>query len=541
MWLGPLPLVAEGPRWRYVRLTCMINAQHFAITMARALEAIADRPDDIPGQKAALRALVALARLGEVMVTVGQGNLFVNRELVGPTLPGIEALASRLELHGVDEIRVAHKASAADLLTLLRALAERLIDHDPERNVEVRLQRSGSGSVAVRVSAAFAAITADNFPEPPLIELDPHAPDEEEPQETADVEEEERHRAVRASPDPRRAPHHDLLGGALDRISANPAAPDILDQLATAAQVIMLEQAQGGMSRVFHALEVLIGLEREAPEGPARRAFGITLKRLLTPPVLEQAAGLVLDPNTSQVATSVLVRAGGDGVEVLLKRLVEAPGARERRAYFDALKEAQSGVKQLIGLLNHQEWYVVRNAAELVGELLLEEAVPVLGNAMYHSDPRVRKAAAVAMARIGTPATVEFMRRALKEGEAEVKGLVAGAVAGRQSSALAMPLVLAAETETDAALRREYFRALGRIGTPDAIQALIKAVQPGGRFLRRRPPGPRIAAIDGLKLVGTPAAVGALEGLAEDPDREVRQAARLAVRELLGRSALPDA
>ena len=73
-------------------------------------------------------------------------------------------------------------------------------------------------------------------------------------------------------------------------------------------------------------------------------------------------------------------------------------------------------------------------------------------------------------------------------------------------------------------------RGLGRIGTPDALQALIKAVQPGGRFLNRKPAAPRLAAIEGLRAAANPAALGTLEGLAQDSDKEVRVAAERALR-----------
>jgi HEAT repeat protein len=74
--------------------------------------------------------------------------------------------------------------------------------------------------------------------------------------------------------------------------------------------------------------------------------------------------------------------------------------------------------------------------------------------------------------------------------------------------------------------------ALGRIGTPDAVQALIKVSQPAGRLFGRRPAALRVAAVEGLRLAATAAAVGTLEGLLGDGDRHVAGAAEDALREL---------
>ena len=83
--------------------------------------------------------------------------------------------------------------------------------------------------------------------------------------------------------------------------------------------------------------------------------------------------------------------------------------------------------------------------------------------------------------------------------------------------------VLAAE-EDDEGVLCEYYRALGRIGTPEAIDALVKAAQPGGRIFGRRPAEPRIAAVESLGNVGGTAARRALDALQEDGDKAVREA-----------------
>src|SRR4030042_1830830 len=73
---------------------------------------------------------------------------------------------------------------------------------------------------------------------------------------------------------------------------------------------------------------------------------------------------------------------------------------------------------------------------------------------------------------------------------------------GRARAGLAMPLVSAASSELDPGVLGEYYRALGRIGTPDAVAALVKAAQEAGGLLSRKPVGPRLAAVEALGLAG---------------------------------------
>jgi HEAT repeat protein len=95
-----------------------------------------------------------------------------------------------------------------------------------------------------------------------------------------------------------------------------------------------------------------------------------------------------------------------------------------------------------------------------------------------------------------------------------------------------MPLVVALEEEKDSEVIRELIFALGRIGSPDAVQALIKVAQPGGKLFGRKPSALRVTAVEALRVAGTPAAMGTLQGLTKDGDRQVRSTAQQALDEL---------
>ena len=323
----------------------------------------------------------------------------------------------------------------------------------------------------------------------------------------------------------------------LAELERHSTAPDVGDFLAALTDHAASAAKLGRFEQVLGVISGITRVEEKIPEtSSVRRQYTIALRRIYAKPVLEGLSRLLGAPKHRAAAVAALQRGGAAGVEVLMDVLAAAPTVGERRAVFDALKHMTEGTDQLVHMLEHSQWFVVRNVAELIGELGMEDAVPALGKCLDHADERVRKAVGLALAKIGTRGAAEPLRRALRDRSQEVRMQVALGIGGRKSSALAMPLVVAMEEEKDEAVVRELILALGRIGSPDAVQALIKWAQPSGRFFGRKPSELRVAAVDALRLAATAAALGTLEGLSDDSDRGVREAARQAVTELKRKS-----
>ncbi len=332
-------------------------------------------------------------------------------------------------------------------------------------------------------------------------------------------------------------PPRTTLATALAAVAAEPYAPNILDALTELDLAIQDALAQGEVEPAVHALAAMIAWEPEAPAGTCRTSYAIVLQRVLTREHLLQLMPLMSDPRLGPEATKAMQRGGAEAAVVLLERLQTADEWKDRRALVTALRGIPDGLDRVIHMLHHHQWFVVRNVAEAMGVQRVEEAVPELVACLEHDDARVRRAAAIALARIGTPATVEPLRRVLKEGDRELRALIASSIGGHTSRALAMPLVAIAGQESDLEVLKELFKALGRIGTPDAVQALAAGAEPGGRLLGRRPAAQRAAAVEGLRIAGGPAAAAALQALTRDADRAVRDVALRALGELQARAA----
>ena len=549
----------------------MLSPQAFATHLARAVDLFRD-PSAREGQKSALRALMALVQQADVLVEARDGTLFINASAVAGE--AYKPLVERLELHSVRHIEIPAGAPPADLFNLLKSLAEQPGTDD----LPTRLRSTGTQRVSVALAQLFGAradagvlsgdvlvehtpvlpdavpsaapaldlgtggllhgelddvgssasvhvgpITRDVPPPPPAAPPPPPPPPpSSEPAIVRDNE-----RAAFAPAVAAKVADDDILG----QLERNPQSPNVGDLLAVVARQIENAIKADRLERALKTLAALVRLEAKVGDA-ARRTYGIALKRMFNKPLLQGIAHLLDLPAHREDGALVLQRAGEDGVEVLLDILIAAPTVQERRGAFDALTRMKQGTDQLVHMLSHPQWFVVRNIAELVGELGLEDAVPALAKQVGHEDERVRKAVALALAKIATPTCAEPLRRALRDKSQVVRLQVALGIGGRKSAALAMPLVVAMGEEKDPEVERELILALGRIGSPDAVQALIKFAQPSGKLFGRTPTVLRIAAVEALRLAGTPAALGTLQGLSGDSDRQVKAAAQAAVVEL---------
>ncbi len=495
----------------------MIVAQTFASLFARTLDLFRD-PAAKEGQKVQFRALVELLKLDAVTITIDGGRVTVN----GTPLEGAAyaVLAQRLEFHSVVEIQIPAATPPGETFELLRALA----DQPGESDVPTRLRTAGAERIKVAIQAPLTSTSLDDGPSASPTAL--QAPASGAPDVPTLLQDETPAALAPATAASRSAT--DIVAE-LQRMPTGPQVPELLAvlarQLETAMRANRLEQAVAIVAGIVKA-------EQSIGDEARRRQYSIALKRMYTKPLLEGIAHLVPMPSQRDAALLALQRAGEGGVEVLLDLLVAAPTVDERRGIFQALTGMKEGTDQLVHMLGHHQWFVVRNVAELVGELGLEEAVPALARQLDHEDERVRKAVALALAKTGSRSAAEPLRRALKDKSAEVRIQAAVGVGGRKASALAMPLVVAMGEEEDEAVEQELMLALGRIGSPDAVQALIKFAQPGGKLFGRKPTALRVTAVEALRLAATPAAIGTLEGLGADSDKQVRAAAQAALRDL---------
>lgn len=227
-------------------------------------------------------------------------------------------------------------------------------------------------------------------------------------------------------------------------------------------------------------------------------------------------------------AMAVIKRSGDVGAEILIDELLASESMDVRRACFDALIVTRRGTPRLLTMLDHAQWFVVRNAACLLGAFHSKSSEPELTAALSHKDERVRAAVISALLELDTASSRATVRGAIRDASAEVRRrAVRGFLAESGTSTHSEKLLHALDRETELDVQLEFLYALGTLATPDAVQKLIRLCSANSRH---RPADFRIAAAEALASARLSSAVPLLKAMLNDPDHHARAAARHLIR-----------
>jgi len=454
----------------------------------------------------ALRGLTGAARGGALQCQVNEQGMQVNEFLLLPAElraePALYGFARRIVSHAVGTLSIRQGAAPGELLTLGRLLADAPVrrptssDAAPSpggspRNTPTDVLRSWSVLVTPASTPLFTQGTV--------------------------------------SPS---------VGGVIARLRAARS-----DQAARQAVAELLEQVGDAEIRqdasAIESIAVALAYQtRSLGSGEGRLACEGGLRRILREGVVTLLATRVPDSADRDTLISILARAGEMGGRALVAQLMAAEDRPARRSYFDAIITQDSGVSQLRDALNDSRWYVVRNAAALLGEMGMTEADASLIPLLAHLDERIRIAAARALTRLRTAPGLGALQLRLSDPNAEVRRLAAAAY-GLSASVAGAPkphsaqlaAALNAEAEEDVSL--EMLAALGKLASADAVQRLIRLAM-GGVEAPTNPGWFRVAALEALVGARGSASVPTLEVLATDADEEVAAAARRLMAAVLG-------
>lgn len=455
-------------------------------------------------QTALLAALRAALDGGGMHLEADPESFRLNGDELALQAPGVMFVNEQLLLHGVRQADVPAGTKDEDLIRLATVLASFAGTYDSFQEVLAAL-----GPTAGRVALTPGANQFEVFgvaPWPPRTVFGPEA------EEGAGL---------------------DLAGGSAGGLSGMPTGGR--SAAARLPLEVLLQQGRDTIARedwngLLEAALLIVEAEAEAPSELAGSTHRIELKRLLSREHLAMIARLA-HGERKQEAIALLRRFGADATEILMDLLVEAMNMVERRGYHSALSQMSEGTDVIIQHLGHQHWYVVRNAAELCGEMELAGAVPQLTQQMDHPDERVRKAVAQALSRIGTVATAEPLRKLFQDPSAAVRIQAVAHLGGRRARGMTTPIGELLRKEEDPDVQHEALLALGRIGSLDAIALLKEYAAPGGKVLNRKPVPLRLTAVRALAKAG-PAATDALAALQNDESADVRAAATAALAAL---------
>jgi hypothetical protein len=186
--------------------------------------------------------------------------------------------------------------------------------------------------------------------------------------------------------------------------------------------------------------------------------------------------------------------------------IIDALGNEEDRNRRGRLVKALKAIGEpaypfLVDALRSPVWYVVRNTLNVLGDIGTQAQVEAIGRSLAHGDPRVRRAAARALGKIG------------------------GADAER--------FLVGVMNDRDADTQAEVLLCLGAMKAQTAVPGLADLARVKGFFGGGGTPAIRIAAARALASINTPAARVALKTAAS---AESDRATKAAIEALLSKA-----
>ncbi len=412
-----------------------------ALTLARALGALVlqlrtgtenqTAVEQRDAVRRALRAAVASARVTALELRLNDGLLELGGRLLPPDSPlrddALDALVGGLAANGSTVLDVRRAAAPGELLALSRLLV-----------ADNGVAQSGGAwrSWSVRMTPASVARIAEPVNLPDSV----------------------RHEIARL-PAVRRDSDMKAVVQSLLRIATT--APWCNDSAVVEAI----------------ALAVVSDARTRGTRG-GRLALEGAIRQLLTPAVIDALVQRLPVSASRDDLMPVLARAGDLSVQALVRLLVDADTLAVRRVCFDAIVALDAGEAALCAALTDERWYVVRNAAALLGEMGVVEADAQLVPLLSSEDDRLRIAGVRALTRLGTERALIELQRMLTDTVPEIRRLAAAAHGARsQGKPSVSALLTALDTETDEDVVLEIVAVLGTLGSPDGVQRLMKLVK----------------------------------------------------------------
>jgi hypothetical protein len=555
----------------------MDHSTTFARHFARLVHLLLHDPKNIANQKAALRLLVAMSKDGQVTLTLNDWHVMANGVLLPAQLEGVEDLGAQLIGHAIAEITAAQNATAADLLGIARALAAEPMPGDGGQTLTNKLAALETKTVRVTLSGNAP------LPRVPTISMPTHGSDVAATVQKSVVPAPRKSGDTPVQPPPgngasrntgdmaavappasaspfaqRLSTQITVMRGLADGYLAQVTEPEVardaiatgfaqLDATASVNEITkLLDVVAGAAESAFRegdaetlgvAMAGIVKRETSATDANIRRAYGMAARRLAKRPILDAAAVLLASRRDMyDDLLPVFMRAADDGAEALIEQLNAAQSLADRRVYFDALRKLNAGIQVLMHHLGDARWYVVRNACDLLGEMAANEAEPRLSELLQHEDDRVRKAAVSALSKMTGSGAVKGLAISLADDAPGVRMRSAAALGNTKTPAAASALIKHLDRESVAEVQHACLAALGKIASGDSIRFLTKAAQPATGLFKKKATAYRVAAVRALGEARTPAAMGALQNLLHDKEKDVREAVFWAVRSGKGES-----
>ncbi|HMD83825.1 MAG TPA: hypothetical protein VKO18_03885 [Terriglobia bacterium] len=274
---------------------------------------------------------------------------------------------------------------------------------------------------------------------------------------------------------------------------AEPLLREILDEtrlhwpchLQATHCLAMVAQNAGRFEDFEFVHTIALDLKRSMNRHPSQHAdcCGKALAGFLTPEALERLIESFLqrrsDPAWVRTATSLLTMIGPPGAEGAFHRLDEESTASNRLPLIRLIRGlGASAIDSARQRLSDQRWYVVRNAAYILGDLGDPELPTHLRGAIRHEDLRVQQAAMTAILKSNVAGRGEVLAEALPQLQAGVLEMALDelTVLKDPASVEHLEALVLGKKEFKAGALEKAVIALGAVPSDRAAEALYKII-----------------------------------------------------------------
>ncbi|APG27643.1 hypothetical protein A7E78_07195 [Syntrophotalea acetylenivorans] len=225
----------------------------------------------------------------------------------------------------------------------------------------------------------------------------------------------------------------------------------------------------------------------------------------------------------------------------LVDRLANEENSQVRKLLAEALiKLGNCAAPALVERLADNRWYIARNAVAILGRIANRKTAIHVRPYLDHRDHRVRKEAVRSLGRIGGPVALKGLQPLIDNRDRELCPLAIVALGAMQNEAAVGPLIRLLNSFDPLLktfdLKRRTIKALGAIGSPQAVPHLVKVLRRKRLWKRNLHNKLRSSAAQALGNIATEDSLLALEIACKDPSPLVAHVAREAFDKNLART-----
>jgi hypothetical protein len=280
---------------------------------------------------------------------------------------------------------------------------------------------------------------------------------------------------------------------------------------------------------------LLVGDAQVAEAGDLIASLGdpVVLGQLLD--ALEDGS---IEPGADELGV-FLANLGPDALPLLL-RASETSASAVLRGRLNAAVEslARNHTRVLIGLIGADDTAVALGAARLSGQLQVNDAAPHIASLLRRSDETGRRVAIDALVQLRTSIAMAAAQEALEDEDREVRIAAARGLAAARFQPARQRLEGLIQSrlirEADLTEQIAFFEAYGAVASADSVRLLDRLLN-GRRLLGKESPEIRACAAMALGKVGSPEARQALMQAVQETHPMVRSAVAKALGEGGGR------